>query len=155
MTPTPLGSGFKWKMSNVEKWCCANFASSGSRVVPIGFEQHCTRITILTSRRILRVLSHYRFPGPFSIELTGAVTRQGTFIEKMVNMGWTAPRRFTADPSPLVRAIARYHAFLDLTTTSISAFFVPTLVRILLPKCYFSLLFQDIVCTHYSYAMLC
>lgn len=60
----------------------------------------------------------------------GAVLRQGTFIDKMAKLGWTAGDRFEEpnDPRPLVRCIARYHAFLYLMERSADMFFVPTLV---------------------------
>lgn len=83
------------------------------------------------------------------MELVGAILRQGGFIEKMVNLGWTASGRFD-DPkshATLVRCIARcvtrcmqayftdprvmmtrYHAFLFLMETSPGIFLVPTLV---------------------------
>ncbi|KAH7101530.1 hypothetical protein BKA62DRAFT_703261 [Auriculariales sp. MPI-PUGE-AT-0066] len=78
-------------------------------------------------KRVQRILSHYQGPGPFSVELTGAVMRQASFVQKMVGMGWTEPGRFSTDPSVLLRAIARYHAFLDLMSSAPSSFFVPTL----------------------------
>ena len=61
------------------------------------------------------------------------VLRQGSFINKMVDLGWTAHDRFTGSAHEwnsvqvLVRCIARYHAFLDLMSTSVT-FFVPTIV---------------------------
>lgn len=81
----------------------------------------------------------YSHAGPASIELVGAVLRQATFVEKMVDLGWTQPGRFayTRDYAPLVRCIARYHAFLDLMNTFPNTFFVPTLVS---PKRCISLL---------------
>ncbi|KAH7101531.1 hypothetical protein BKA62DRAFT_179183 [Auriculariales sp. MPI-PUGE-AT-0066] len=78
-------------------------------------------------KRVQQILAHYQAPGPFSLELTGAVMRQASFVQKMVGMGWTEPGRFSTDPSVLLRAIARYHAFLDLTSSAPSPFFVPTL----------------------------
>ncbi|CAG8633732.1 10603_t:CDS:2, partial [Acaulospora colombiana] len=70
--------------------------------------------------------SHF---GPASIDLVGAIIRQGSFIEKMVGLGWTKPGRFdhSRDSSPLVRCIARYHAFLDIMSQSSGLFLVPTL----------------------------
>lgn len=64
------------------------------------------------------------------MELVGAVLRQGDFVQKMVNLGWTASGRFEdpASHAPLVRCIARYHAFLFLFESHPGAFFVPTLV---------------------------
>ncbi|KAF9515839.1 hypothetical protein BS47DRAFT_723038 [Hydnum rufescens UP504] len=83
-------------------------------------------------QRIRRSLACYDDPSPFSLELTGAVLRQGSFIQKMVGLGWTAPGRFSGsagdlnDVHVLVRCIARYHAFLDLMTSGVT-FFVPTI----------------------------
>ncbi|KZV87062.1 DUF1399-domain-containing protein [Exidia glandulosa HHB12029] len=64
---------------------------------------------------------------PFSLDLVAAVQRQSSFVEKMVDMGWTATDRFIRDSSALVRSVARYHAFLDLMTACPASFFVPTL----------------------------
>ncbi|KAG9089336.1 hypothetical protein FRC07_012357, partial [Ceratobasidium sp. 392] len=52
--------------------------------------------------KVSRILNHYRSPDyPFAVELCGAVFRQGTFIDKMVKMGWTSPHRFDTDFTPL------------------------------------------------------
>lgn len=84
---------------------------------------------------------------PFSIDLVGAVVRQGSFIGKMYDFGWTEPGYFDTpeDEVVLLHAIARYHAwvlyisyneppfaeqltrFLDLMKASPASFFVPTL----------------------------
>ena len=80
------------------------------------------------SRRLHRLLGRYRFPGPFSIELSSAIMRQGSFIDKMSAMGWTSPERFESKKDVLLRAIARYHAFLDLMAAVPAVFLVPTLV---------------------------
>lgn len=72
----------------------------------------------------------YSHGGLASLDLVGAVLRQGSFVEKMVEMEWTEPHRFE-DPNqviPLIRSIARYHAFLDLMTQHAKYFLVPTLV---------------------------
>ncbi|KZV60866.1 hypothetical protein PENSPDRAFT_564730, partial [Peniophora sp. CONT] len=81
------------------------------------------------SRLMSRVLMAYNDQRPFSVELVGAVLRQGSFVTKMSDLGWTAPGCFDApvDQRALHHASARYHAFLDLMTTSPDAFFVPTL----------------------------
>jgi len=65
-----------------------------------------------------------------SLDLVGAVLRQGTFVEKMVRMEWTRPGRFdhSRDSAPLVRSVARYHAFLDLMQVITTTLCVPTLV---------------------------
>ncbi|KAI0766049.1 hypothetical protein BC629DRAFT_1539811 [Irpex lacteus] len=75
------------------------------------------------------VLSAYTSDRPFSVELVGAVLRQGSFIEKMHQLGWTVQDRFSTEEDSIVleHSIARYHAFLDLLSTSSSTLFVPTL----------------------------
>lgn len=57
-------------------------------------------------------MSAYVDDRPFSVELVGAVLRQCSFIDKMVNFGWTEPGYFDSeeDEIVLVHAIARYHA---------------------------------------------
>ncbi|THH07932.1 hypothetical protein EW146_g9155, partial [Bondarzewia mesenterica] len=76
-----------------------------------------------------RVLSAYSDQRPFSVELVGAVLRQGSFVEKMQELGWTQPGYFDdpSDERALHHSIVRYHAFLDLMANSPSEFFVPTL----------------------------
>lgn len=65
----------------------------------------------------------------FSIDLVGAVLRQGSFVTKMYNLNWTQPDFFARedDEIALQHAVARYHAFLDLLSSSPVSFFVPTL----------------------------
>ena len=72
----------------------------------------------------------YSDPGLASVELVQAILRQGTFIEKMVNMGWTTGGKFDAPKAQatLVRCIARYHGFLWLMATIPGHLLVPTLV---------------------------
>ncbi|KAH7098281.1 major facilitator superfamily domain-containing protein [Auriculariales sp. MPI-PUGE-AT-0066] len=64
-----------------------------------------------------------------SIDLVSAVIRQGSFITKIANLGWTAAGRFEkqADQNLIVKSIARYHAFLDLLAAHPGMFIVPTL----------------------------
>ncbi|EJT98278.1 hypothetical protein DACRYDRAFT_24730 [Dacryopinax primogenitus] len=69
----------------------------------------------------------YRHPGVASVDLVGATLRQGTFIRALYSLGWLTPARFAADPTPLLRAIARFHAWLDLLSLHPAAFLVPTL----------------------------
>ncbi|BGP42345.1 hypothetical protein JCM10450v2_006438 [Rhodotorula kratochvilovae] len=64
---------------------------------------------------------------PFSLDLAMAVLRQGSFVDKMHDLGWTDPGRFAADDTLIKRCIARYHAFMDLMASSPTSFFVPTL----------------------------
>ncbi|KAF8885822.1 hypothetical protein BD779DRAFT_1611906 [Infundibulicybe gibba] len=76
-----------------------------------------------------RILRAYSDDKLFSVDLRGAVLRQGSFITKMHDLGWTEPQFFghKEDEVALQHAIARYHAFLDLMTSSPASFFVPTL----------------------------
>ncbi|KAF8593499.1 hypothetical protein BDV93DRAFT_231523 [Ceratobasidium sp. AG-I] len=79
-------------------------------------------------RRVTRILSYYRSPSyPFSIELCGAILRQGSFVDKMVNMGWTEPHTFDDDPVTLIRCISRYNAWLDVMSQLTQKMLVPTL----------------------------
>ncbi|EIN11322.1 hypothetical protein PUNSTDRAFT_50377 [Punctularia strigosozonata HHB-11173 SS5] len=76
-----------------------------------------------------RIASAYVDDRPFSVELVGAVLRQGSFVDKMHALGWTNPDYFRSadDEVVLKHCIARYHAFLDLMAHSPAGFFVPTL----------------------------
>ncbi|THG99278.1 hypothetical protein EW026_g3040 [Hermanssonia centrifuga] len=80
-------------------------------------------------RRVRRMLSAYTDDRPFSIDLVGAVIRQCSFVDKMHLFGWTEPGYFDdkEDEAVLIHAITRYHAFLDLMSSSVTSFFVPTL----------------------------
>ncbi|KAF9465390.1 hypothetical protein BDZ94DRAFT_1160104 [Collybia nuda] len=84
----------------------------------------------------LRILNAYSDDRMFSVELTGAVLRQGTFIEKMQKLGWVGLSNNQEKETALQHAVARYHAylsfscsprFLDLMASSPTKFFVPTL----------------------------
>ncbi|PVF99608.1 hypothetical protein CPB86DRAFT_282499 [Serendipita vermifera] len=79
--------------------------------------------------RLQRIVTAYQHHGLACLDLVGAVLRQGSFIEKMVDLGWNRPGRFdhSKDSAPLVRCIARYHAFLDLMSQNPGLFLVPTL----------------------------
>ncbi|KAH8103957.1 hypothetical protein BXZ70DRAFT_888620 [Cristinia sonorae] len=90
---------------------------------------HIQHLLIPQFTRANRILSAYFDDRPFSIDLIGAVIRQGSFIDKMHNFAWTEPTYFDdpVDEIVLVHSIARYHAFLDLMVSSPSSFFVPTL----------------------------
>ncbi|KAF9463653.1 hypothetical protein BDZ94DRAFT_1258236 [Collybia nuda] len=76
-----------------------------------------------------RIISAYMDDRPFSVDLVGAVLRQGSFVRKIYDLLWTSPGFFESkeDEVVLQHAIARYHAFLDLTSSSPVSFFVPTL----------------------------
>lgn len=49
----------------------------------------------------------------YSVELVGAVLRQGTFVQKMYDLGWTRLDYFHGkqDELALHHALARYHAY--------------------------------------------
>ncbi|KAF8816815.1 hypothetical protein BYT27DRAFT_7206959 [Phlegmacium glaucopus] len=64
-------------------------------------------------RRITaRILSAYNDDKAYSVELLGAVLRQGSFVTKMYCLGWTGPVFFDSvgDELVLQHAISRYHA---------------------------------------------
>ncbi|CAA7259398.1 unnamed protein product [Cyclocybe aegerita] len=81
------------------------------------------------SRLNSKILSAYSDDKIYSVELVGAVLRQGSFVQKMYDLGWTKPGFFdgSSDELALQHALARYHAFLDLMASSPASFFVPTL----------------------------
>ncbi|KAK0447632.1 hypothetical protein EV421DRAFT_1706368 [Armillaria borealis] len=76
-----------------------------------------------------RIMSAYEDDKIFSLYLIGAVLRQGSFVDKMHKLGWTEPDFFSSseDEVALKHCTARYHAFLDLMSSSPAGFFVPTL----------------------------
>ncbi|KAJ3481678.1 hypothetical protein NLI96_g7488 [Meripilus lineatus] len=88
-----------------------------------------SKMKVSGERRVARIMGAYTDDRPFSIDLVGAVVRQGSFIGKMYDFGWTEPGYFDTpeDEVVLLHAIARYHAFLDLMKASPASFFVPTL----------------------------
>ncbi|RDB24427.1 hypothetical protein Hypma_008478 [Hypsizygus marmoreus] len=80
-------------------------------------------------RLIRRIFSAYTDDKMFSVDLVGATLRQSLFVAKMKNLRWTEHGFFDKkeDEVALKHAIARYHAFLDLMSSSPASFFVPTL----------------------------
>ncbi|KAI0049887.1 hypothetical protein FA95DRAFT_1488384 [Auriscalpium vulgare] len=76
-----------------------------------------------------RIMGCYHDQRPFSVELVGAVLRQGSFITKMRDLHWTEVDYFDNPEDELVlhHANVRYHAFLDLMSSLPSSFLVPTL----------------------------
>ncbi|KAK0190289.1 hypothetical protein F5146DRAFT_1043593 [Armillaria mellea] len=80
-------------------------------------------------RTLSRIMSAYEDDRMFSLDLVGAVLRQGSFVDKMHKLGWTEPDFFSSseDEVALKHCTARYHAFLDLMSSSPAGFFVPTL----------------------------
>ncbi|KAJ2912590.1 hypothetical protein MD484_g7831, partial [Candolleomyces efflorescens] len=81
------------------------------------------------SKLLGRIMSAHSTPMIYSVELAGAVLRQGSFVQKMAHLEWTKPGFFDHPDDEIVlqHAIARYHAFLDLMSSSPASFFVPTL----------------------------
>ncbi|KAK6981762.1 hypothetical protein R3P38DRAFT_3113380 [Favolaschia claudopus] len=76
-----------------------------------------------------RIMSAYVDDKIFSVELIGAVLRQGSFVTKMHNFQWTRPAFFDKfeEQIALHHIIARYHAFMELMSSSPGTFLVPTL----------------------------
>ena len=64
------------------------------------------------SYRLSRTLVAYFNEKPYSAELVGAVIRQGSFVQKMYDLGWTKVGYFNSvgDELALQHALARYHA---------------------------------------------
>ncbi|KAI0248716.1 hypothetical protein BJV78DRAFT_1276476 [Lactifluus subvellereus] len=76
-----------------------------------------------------KVLGAYYNQRPFSVDLVGAVLRQGSFVRKMHDLGWTSRSYFEKreDAAALHHAVVRYHAFLDLMSSTQHMLVVPTL----------------------------
>ncbi|KAF9034118.1 hypothetical protein BJ165DRAFT_1514086 [Panaeolus papilionaceus] len=76
-------------------------------------------------------MSAYNDDKPYSLDLVGAVLRQGSFVKKMYDLGWTKYGFFDGADHEIVlhRATARYHGFLDLLSVwpTVNSFCVPTL----------------------------
>ena len=64
---------------------------------------------------------------PFSIDVAAAVIRQASFIKNVVELGWT--KGIDEKGDLLVRAVARYHAFLDLLAVRPDVLATPIMVR--------------------------
>ncbi|KAG8850375.1 hypothetical protein FRB96_000439 [Tulasnella sp. 330] len=109
--PEDLGSDLGWKMKDVERLCREGYLSQRNRP------------DVATPRALNLILASYWHAGPFSMDLASA----GSFIEKMVNLGWTEEGRFEEDTDTLTRCVVRYHAFLDLMVSTPGKFVVPTL----------------------------
>ncbi|KAG9002558.1 hypothetical protein FRB93_011432 [Tulasnella sp. JGI-2019a] len=104
-----------WKFKDVEHLCRDGFLSKKNSA------------WIATPRALNIILAPYRHAGSCSMDLPSAVLRQMSFIEKMVNLGWTEDGRFEEDTNTLIRCVVRYHAFLDLMASTSGKFIVPTL----------------------------
>ncbi|SJL02686.1 uncharacterized protein ARMOST_06020 [Armillaria ostoyae] len=81
------------------------------------------------SKLLNKIVSAYTDDKIFSLDLVGAVLRQGSFTAKMRKFGWSEPNFFArpGDEVALKHCIARYHAFLSLMSSKPKDFFVPTL----------------------------
>ncbi|KAK7442078.1 hypothetical protein VKT23_016354 [Stygiomarasmius scandens] len=82
----------------------------------------------IREKLLMRIITVYGDDRVFSIDLVGAVLRQGSFISKMQSLNWTTPGFLTGQNELVLHhAIARYHAFLDLMMANPSSMIVPTL----------------------------
>ncbi|TCD60359.1 hypothetical protein EIP91_010319 [Steccherinum ochraceum] len=109
----------------------------GTALVRAGVLRHVVQLTATADHqtthaicfRINRIMRAYTDDRPFSVDLVGAVIRQGSFVDKMHAFGWTEPKYFdnAVDEVVIVHAVARYHAFLDLLHSVPNSLFVPTL----------------------------
>jgi hypothetical protein len=74
---------------------------------------------------VRKVLSHYwDNSSVFGIDLTGAVLRQGTFVQKMTKLDWLhSPNVMSTVP----RLIVKYHRFVRLAAENPKKTVVPTL----------------------------
>ena len=107
-------SGTKRSMSFVKEIVVSKLKVAGARryrsiamTVIIPYALPCNRAT--------RILGAYTDDRPFAIDLVGAVIRQGSFIDKMHDFGWTETGYFDdpVDEVVLAHAIARYHAYVS------------------------------------------
>ncbi|KAG9012482.1 hypothetical protein FRB94_005799 [Tulasnella sp. JGI-2019a] len=112
--PEYYGMQYGWKFKHIEHLCRDGFLSKN-----LGWN--------VTPRTLNVILAPYRHAGLCSMDLPSAVLRQMSFIDKMVNLGWTEDGRFEEDIDTLTRCVVRYHAFLDLMASTPSKFTVPTL----------------------------
>ncbi|PPR01105.1 hypothetical protein CVT24_000401 [Panaeolus cyanescens] len=106
--------------------------AAGMLLRDAGFTLERLRVSMMSSdgpdRLLSRIMSAYYDDKPYSLDLAGAVLRQGSFIQKMHDLGWTRDKFFDGTSEIVLhRAVARYHGFLDLLSSSPVSFFVPTL----------------------------
>ncbi|KAG1797327.1 uncharacterized protein HD556DRAFT_1356096 [Suillus plorans] len=111
-----------------------NEASDRARQILINVQYDAARMRTMLNKhlkpRLLnRMMGAYTDDRVFSLDLVSAVLRQGSFVKKMVNFGWTEPGYFAdeVDAVALQHCVARYHAFLNIMAESPGSFFVPTL----------------------------
>ncbi|KAJ7909271.1 hypothetical protein B0H13DRAFT_1714935 [Mycena leptocephala] len=122
-----LLKGANYKLETLRSMVTANMDYSGRRLCVRFFL--CVVCCITMAVRIGRIMSAYVDDKIFSVELVGAVLRQGSFVAKMHGLGWTEPRIFDTTENGVVLeyAIARYHSFLNLMCFHPKSFLVPTL----------------------------
>lgn len=79
--------------------------------------------------RVQRIIAAYSTPGHASLDLVTAVLRQEGFVTKLKEVGWLCSMDGAIEgrTPALLRAIARYHAFLDLMSSKSQSLLVPTL----------------------------
>lgn len=85
------------------------------------------RMRVLGQERnaIRRVMSRYWFnSSPFALDLSGAVIRQGSFVEKMHNIDWLHSPALT---STVERLIVKYSRFFNIMASNAKHMAVPTL----------------------------
>ncbi|KAG8963928.1 hypothetical protein FRC03_002424 [Tulasnella sp. 419] len=111
-----LARHFNWKFSGIEEWMRIGYMGKRAKIAGLA-----------TPEALNRVMSCYDSYTPFSIELESAIQRQSTFVDQVYRLRWTEHDRFGQDNGDLIRAVARYHAFLDLMTVSNGHFVVPTI----------------------------
>ncbi|GAA5957022.1 hypothetical protein JCM3765_005383 [Sporobolomyces pararoseus] len=107
-----IGNGLDWKRENAFK--VVAHGAGGTKYF----------------RKINDILEGYTTGSPFSLDLAMATIRQSNFVEKMRDLGWTSREWLSTLPEEneiLIRCVARYHAFMDLLSSSFSLFAVPTL----------------------------
>ncbi|KAG8904961.1 hypothetical protein FRB99_000963 [Tulasnella sp. 403] len=127
--PSPrayAGNVLKWSMEEVTKRARIGFQTK------LVLKKHQgTALRESPPEGLQRLLAAYTIPGPYSIDLVGAIKRHMRFVDKMVEFGWTEYGRFGNDSdesvAPLRRAVAQYHAFLDVMSYNHDEFMVPTL----------------------------
>ena len=84
-----------------------------------------TRLTTKQRVAVRKVMSNYwDNSSPFSINLVGAVIRQGTFIEKMHSIDWI---HSPAVASTMNRLIQKYARFFEILASYPKRMAVPTL----------------------------
>ncbi|KAG6848604.1 hypothetical protein H0H93_015560 [Arthromyces matolae] len=133
---TPEGTGFFQPNFSIK---CSNEKCMGPPITKMTlgarrFVEDLARTSaesgeVASSLPIMKMMTAYEGCYVFSVELVGAVIRQGSFVTKMHDLQWTQPHFFDSkeDEVALQHSIARYHAFLDLMSASPVSFYVPTL----------------------------